>query len=514
MSRAALLLLFSGILVSCGAAPQQRPPARGEVSAAAAAGSYVASNVTPPAITREFRAAWVASVYNIDWPSSAGLSATRQKAELIAILNRAQSLNMNAIILQVRPACDALYQSPYEPWSDWLTGTMGRSPGYDPLQFAIQEAHARGIELHAWFNPFRALASAKRSASSGHVTKRHPNWIRRFEDKVWLDPGLPEVRSYSTKVIMDVVARYDVDGIHIDDYFYPYPTNPKARPAPQFPDDSSYRSHGGGKDRHDWRRANIDGFVSGLYASIKRKKPWVKFGISPFGVWRPGTPSNVKADLDSYGMIYGDSRKWLRNGWCDYMSPQLYWPIRGDQSFSSLLSWWDSQNVRGRYVWPGIASDRIGSKRSASEQGSQIKLTRSTGRKSAGHIHWSWKAVAQNKRGLANLLERSYYQGGALIPAMTWSSAQRPGKPRLTVRTETDGSAMLLDWKPGDGSTPTHWVVQTRRDGKWEPAKIVASRKRGMKFAISRNSSAPEIIAVTAANRYGNASAPAVLQRR
>ena len=322
------------------------------------------------------------------------------------------------------------------------------------------------------------------------------------------------MRSYSTKVIMDVVARYDVDGIHIDDYFYPYPTNPKARPAPQFPDDSSYRSHGGGKDRHDWRRANIDGFVSGLYASIKRKKPWVKFGISPFGVWRPGTPSNVKADLDSYGMIYGDSRKWLRNGWCDYMSPQLYWPIRGDQSFSSLLSWWDSQNVRGRYVWPGIASDRIGSKRSASEQGSQIKLTRSTGRKSAGHIHWSWKAVAQNKRGLANLLERSYYQGGALIPAMTWSSAQRPGKPRLTVRTETDGSAMLLDWKPGDGSTPTHWVVQTRRDGKWEPAKIVASRKRGMKFAISRNSSAPEIIAVTAANRYGNASAPAVLQRR
>ena len=455
-------LLLSGVLAICAI----MPPA-----AAAATVGYVASDEKPPPITREFRAAWVASVFNIDWPSSPGLSATRQKAELITILNRARALKMNAIILQVRPACDALYESSYEPWSSWLSGSMGRSPGYDPLQYAVEQAHSRGIELHAWFNPFRALAAAKMSASSGHVTKRHPGWIRRFEGKVWLDPGLPEVRSYSTKVIMDVVSRYDVDGIHIDDYFYPYPKNPSARPIPEFPDEATYRLHGKGKDRHDWRRANIDGFVSGLYASIKRKKPWVKFGISPFGVWRPGNPSNVKADLDSYRMIYGDSRKWLRNGWCDYLSPQLYWPIRGDQSFSSLLGWWDSQNVRGRHVWPGIASDRVGAKRSASEQGSQIKLTRSASRKSAGHIHWSWKAVAQNRRGLANLLEKSYYQQGALVPAITWSSATRPSKPRLTVRTEKGGKAMLLDWKPGDGTAPTHWVVQTRRGGKWAPAR-------------------------------------------
>jgi len=476
--------------------------------------NYVPVRDNPPQITREFRAAWVASVYNIDWPSSPGLSATRQKAELISILDRAQSLHMNAIILQVRPACDALYSSSYEPWSDWLTGTMGRSPGYDPLQFAVQEAHARGLELHAWFNPFRALASAKRSASSAHVTRRNPSWVRRFEDKVWLDPGLPEVRSYSTKVIMDVVARYDVDGIHIDDYFYPYPTNTSARPISEFPDAATYQRYGGGKDRGDWRRANIDSFVSGLYASIKRAKPWVKFGISPYGIWQPGTPGGVKASLDSYRMIYGDSRKWLRNGWCDYMSPQLYWPIRGDQSFSSLLAWWDSQNVRGRHLWPGIASDRIGITRAASEQGNQITLTRSSARKSAGHIHWSWKPVAQNRCGLASLLEKNFYQEGALVPAISWSSTAQPSQPRLSVRADPGGSAMFLDWKPGAGSTPTHWVVQTRYNGKWAPAKIVASRKRGMKFDIDRRSAPPEVIAVTAANRYGNVSAPAVLQRR
>jgi uncharacterized lipoprotein YddW (UPF0748 family) len=194
MSRAALFLfLFPGIIASCAAPPTRPGSGEGQSAAAAAGTGYTGSKITPPAITREFRAAWVASVFNIDWPSSPGLSATRQKAELITILNKAQSLNMNAIILQVRPACDALYKSSYEPWSDWLTGSMGKSPGYDPLQFAVQEAHARGLEMHAWFNPFRALASAKRSASSGHVTKRNPSWIRRFEDKVWLDPGLPEV---------------------------------------------------------------------------------------------------------------------------------------------------------------------------------------------------------------------------------------------------------------------------------------------------------------------------------
>lgn len=509
MTRVALIsLTLVGLLTSCASPPSSAQHSEGAVASA----SYVASRVTPPAITREFRAAWVATVYNIDWPSKAGLSATRQKAEFITILNRAKALNMNAIILQVRPACDALYQSPHEPWGEWLTGTMGKSPGYDPLQFAVQEAHARGIELHAWFNPFRALASPKRTASSGHITKRKPSWVRRYSDSVWLDPGLPEVRSYSTKVIMDVVSRYDIDGVHIDDYFYPYPKYSKT--PSDFPDATTYRRYGKGKDRGDWRRANINSFVSGLYASIKRKKPWVKFGISPFGVWRPGYPSNVKADLDSYAMLYGDSRTWLRNGWCDYLSPQLYWPIRGDQSFSSLLSWWDSQNTRGRHVWPGIASDRVGAKRPASEQGSQIKLTRSPKRHSSGHVHWSWKPVSQNRRGLATLLERSYYQEGALVPAIPWSNTSRPGTPSITVRSE-GGKELVLEWQPGKGATPTHWVVQTRHGGKWAPARVVASRKRGMKFDLgARGSSPPEVIAVTAANRYGNVSDPAVLQER
>ena len=507
-------LLILGFVTAC-AAPPPRPEAQGgdgQIASAAASAGYVASRITPPPITREFRAAWIASVYNIDWPSRPGLPASRQQSELVAILDRVQALNMNAVILQVRPACDALYQSSIEPWSDWLTGTMGRSPGYDPLQFALQEAHARGIEVHAWFNPFRALASAKRSASADHVTRRHPDWIRRYEDKVWLDPGLPQVRSYSTKVIMDVVSRYDIDGVHIDDYFYPYPKSPKPGVSTAFPDSATYKKYGRGSDRDDWRRANINAFVSDLYSSIKAKKPWVKFGISPFGIWQPGVPRGVEATLDSYRMIYGDSRTWLRNGWCDYLSPQLYWPIRGEQSFSALLGWWDSQNVRGRHLWPGIASDRVGAARPASEQGRQIELTRASGRNSAGHIHWSWKPVAQNRRGLTSLLEKRYYQEGALVPAIPWSSSASPGAPSVSVRS--DGRSMFVDWEPGKGSTPTHWIVQTRQDGRWAPAKIVASRKRGIKFELGRHHAAPEVISVTAGNRYGNVSSPSVVQRR
>ena len=506
-------LLVPGFFACINPSSGQQPPPREVPLASAPPGtSYVASRVKPPPVTREFRAAWVATVFNIDWPSRPGLPASRQKSELVAILDRVQELNMNAIILQVRPACDALYQSSIEPWSDWLSGTMGRSPGYDPLQFALQEAHARGIEVHAWFNPFRALASAKRSASADHVTRRQPDWVRRFEGKVWLDPGLPQVRRYSTKVIMDVVSRYDVDGIHIDDYFYPYPKSPNPGAETRFPDSESYRRYGGGKNLGDWRRANIDSFVSELYSSIKAKKPWVKFGISPFGIWQPGVPSGVEAKLDSYRMIYGDSRTWLRNGWCDYLSPQLYWPIRGEQSFSALLAWWDRENVRGRHLWPGIASDRVGGARPASEQGRQIELTRSPRRKSAGHIHWSWKPVAQNRRGLSSLLEKSYYQGGALVPAIPWSSSSRPAKPSVSVRG--DSKAMFVDWKPGKGSTPTHWVVQTRHNGKWTHARVVASRKRGIKFDLGRRQTPPDVISVTAGNRYGNVSDPAVVQRR
>jgi uncharacterized lipoprotein YddW (UPF0748 family) len=499
-----ILTLTLAALCGCTTAPP--------VTSSGASAGYGSAKVSAPRVQQEFRAMWIATVYNIDWPSKAGLSASRQKAELITILNKAKSLNMNAVVLQVRPGCDALYQSSIEPASPWLSGTMGKSSGYDALAFAVGECHARGIELHAWVNPFRAKTSDKQSVSSSHVSRRNPSWIRKYDGKVWLDPGLPEVRNYSLRVINDIVARYDVDGIHIDDYFYPYPKNPKARPIPEFPDATAYRKYGQGKSRGDWRRDNINKFVASMYSSVKAKKPWVKVGISPFGVWQSGVPRGVKADLDPMNMLYADSRLWLRNGWLDYISPQLYWPIKGDQSYSKLIAWWDSQNVKRRHIWPGIASERIGVKRSAREIGDQIGLARSPRRRSTpGHIHWSASALMDNKRGVSDMLAKSFYQSAATVPAMPWMSASAPGQPTLSARAE--GGSLFVDWKKGTGNSPSGYVVQNKVGGAWKPAVLVSAVRKGMKFDIGREG-APAEISITPVDRYGNLGPAAGLVRR
>ncbi|MEM7388170.1 MAG: family 10 glycosylhydrolase [Verrucomicrobiota bacterium] len=349
-----------------------------------------------PEPVREFRGAWIATVHNIDWPSKPGLSASRQKAELIAILDHARSLHLNAIILQVRPACDALYASSREPWSPFLTGRMGRppSPYYDPLSFAVFAAHERGLELHAWFNPFRALASSRTKVSPNHVTRTHPAAIRAFQNQRWLDPGDPWVHDHSIGVIIDVVQRYDIDGVHIDDYFYPYPIRKNGVKLDiPFRDGSTFARHGKGMKRDEWRRRNINTFIQRLYRGIKSQKPHVKFGVSPFGIWRPQQPPGIEAQLDAYAEIYADSRKWFREGTLDYFTPQLYWRIDPPaQSFGSLVGWWAKQNQSGRHLWPGIATSRINSTvdpgRPASEILNQIALTRKTlGRFGHGHSH-------------------------------------------------------------------------------------------------------------------------------
>jgi len=255
---------------------------------------YVPSGEKPPRITREFRAAWVAAVYNIDWPSKSGLSATSQQAEARAILDKLVSLKMNAVILKVRPHADALYSSKVEPWSPWLTGTMGKSPGYDPLAYWIKEGHARGIEIHAWFNPFRALSNTSHSCNASHISRTKPHLIKKYGEMLWCDPSAPETRQQALTVIMDVVRRYDIDGVHLDDYFYPYPA-----PGLTFSDGKSPAQ----------RRAVVDSFVSQLYSSVKKQKPWVRVGISPFGIWRPGIPAGIEAGVDSYEDLAGDSLK-------------------------------------------------------------------------------------------------------------------------------------------------------------------------------------------------------------
>lgn len=254
------------------------------LAASAAGKSYTPVNERPPEIAREFRGAWIACIYNIDWPSSPGLSVDRQQAEMRGILDKMAALKVNAVIFQVRPQCDAVYSSSIEPWSSVLTGTMGRSPGYDPLAYCIQQAHARGIEVHAWFNPFRALSNASQQVAGNHVTRSAPHITKRFGSMVWCDPAQPDTRSRALNVILDVVKRYDIDGVHLDDYFYPYPSGNS-----RFADGKSPSQH----------CAYVDGFVSSLYSSVKRQKPWIRVGISPFGIWRPGVPAGIEAGIES-----------------------------------------------------------------------------------------------------------------------------------------------------------------------------------------------------------------------
>lgn len=441
------------------------------------AAGYRPARVTPPEPVREFRGAWIATVHNIDWPSSAGLSPGQQRAELVELFDLAVRTGINAIILQVRPEGDALYRSKIEPWSYWLTGQMGRAPsdGYDPLEFAATEAHRRGLELHAWFNPFRARATDRSPASSNHISRTHPEWMLRSGTQMWADPGVREVQERAIQVMVDVTRRYHVDGIHMDDYFYPYPKKVGPKMVAQFDDARTYAAYraGGGKlGVSDWRRAEIDGFIRRLYAAIKQTKPWVRFGISPFGIWRPGYPGGIEADLDSYEHLAADSRTWLRNGWVDYLSPQLYWRIDDTpHSFTTLTQWWSEQNQRGRHLWPGIASSRImsdeDSGRPASESYRQIDITRKLGANKwgAGHLHWSFKAIVEDRGGLRKQLAATY-GGVAIPPASPWlAPPDAPPAPAASVEV-SGGKATVKFGKPQRG---VQWrLVQVRPEGRGE----------------------------------------------
>jgi uncharacterized lipoprotein YddW (UPF0748 family) len=358
----------------------------------------------------DFRGVWVATVNNIDWPSRRDLSVEEQKRELIAILDRVAALRLNAVMLQVRPAADALYASPFEPWSEYLTGQMGRAPEplYDPLAFAVAEAHARGLQLHAWFNPLRAHhPSGTSPIDAQHISRIHPELVRRYGRYLWLDPGEDAVRRWSEAVILDVVRRYDVDGVHIDDYFYPYPERDARGAEIEFPDDgpwSRYLAAGGAMSRADWRRDNINQFVRELYTQIKATRPAVQFGISPFGIWRPGWPQQISG-LDAYASIYADSKLWLQEGWVDYLAPQLYWPIgKPQQSFPVLLHWWTAQSTCGRPIWPGMSVSHLASRSRpkgwpAAEIAEQMRIARTT-RGAGGFILFSMRALMEDRDGV------------------------------------------------------------------------------------------------------------------
>ncbi len=470
--------------------------------------------IKPPTVTREFRAAWIATVANIDFPSKPGLTTEEQKAELIAMLDKAADMNLNAVVFQIRPLSDALYASPYEPWSEFLSGEMGKPPQpfYDPLEFAVKEAHKRGLELHAWFNPYRAHHPETISPiSANHISKTRPEFVKKYGKYLWLDPGEKQVQDYSLKVILDVVRRYDIDGVHIDDYFYPYPQRDEQGKLIDFPDDISWQKYlkaGGKLNRADWRRENINTFVKRMYGSVKKEKPWVKIGISPFGVWQPGYPERI-TNIDSsgrgfnaYEQIYADSRKWLQQGWLDYLSPQLYWKIEQTaQSYPVLLNWWLSQNTKNRSIFPGIYTSRIQNEKGkgwdASEIAYQIRIMRGFS-KTGGNIHFSMKALMQNRKGIADVLKEEVYVKPALIPASPWLNDTQPKKPELQIVQDKKLGQIRLYWQPKSKQQIQSWVVQLKKGDEWT-TKILP----GNKNSYFVNDMQIENIAVSGVSRYG-----------
>ena len=485
----------------------------------------------PPPVPRELRAIWVATVDNMDWPSEAGLSTEQQQRELIAILDKAVELHMNAIVLQIRPAADALYDSKIEPWSEVLTGTMGRAPDpyYDPLAFAVAEAHRRGLELHAWINPYRARYSMTRPASRDHLSRTHPELVRRYGPYLWLDPGDPRVRDLTTRVVLDIVRRYDIDALHMDDYFYPYKESVRGRELP-FPDDATwtrYRRSGGKLERDDWRRENVNLLVHQLANAIHDVKPWVRFGVSPFGIWRPGNPPSVRG-LDQYQELYADARKWLREGWVDYFTPQLYWATdRPEQRYDELLRWWVEQNVTGKHVWPGNYTGKVGFTNAqawrTSEILEQIRLTRAQPG-ATGNVHFSAKVFLDDPDRLDERLLAGPYAQPALVPATSWLSVGTPPAPSVSVTRDAASGRALLEVRPtaappvpvGVGGTstvsvtPWLWVIQTRSGAGWSTEIVPASIHT--RPLVARGNAKPAEVRVMTVDRLGVTSAAAVVQ--
>ena len=464
-----------------------------------------------PHAAREFRAAWVATVANINWPSRPGLSVQDQQKEAIALLDMLKQNNFNAVIFQVRPQADALYESDLEPWSYFLTGEQGKAPEpfYDPLHFWIEAAHDRGLELHAWLNPYRAHHTTGKAVTEHSIVKKRPELVVKLQNgQYWMDPSLEGTKEHSTAVVMDLVKRYDLDGIHFDDYFYPYDSYNGGK---DFPDDKSwaaYRAGGGDLSRGDWRRESVNSFISNLYKKIKAEKPHVKFGLSPFGIWRPGYPESI-AGYDQYDKLYADARLWLNKGWIDYFTPQLYWTINKiPQSFPVLLGWWKSENLQKRHLWPGISVGLGGDEKNIDETINQIMITRGMLPESPGVVHWSIGPLVKYPELLKAIFEGPYNRP-ALVPASPWLDNTAPESPVAVPVLE--GQSVKITWiPPVDAEDGFKYVVYYRYGETWA-YKIFDRKTSETKFSrfVERKNGEKvylNALGVTTVDRTGNES--------
>lgn len=487
------------------------------IGCAGCSGSRQATSTTPsapvnaaiPSAEREFRAAWVATVANINWPSKPGLSSEQQQREAIGLLDYLKNHHFNAVILQVRPQTDALYQSDLEPWSYFLSGTQGKAPEpyYDPLAFWIREAHARGIELHAWLNPYRAHHISGGLVSDSSIVKRKPGLMLYLKEGYWwMDPALKGTQDHSAAVVRDLVRRYDLDGIHFDDYFYPYPSYNKNEDFPDSASYAAYRNSGGMLSRGDWRRDAVNTFIQRVYTEIKAEKKHVKFGLSPFGIWRPGHPEGICC-FDQYDVLYADAKLWLNKGWIDYFTPQLYWPIRQiPQSFPVLLGWWQEQNTMQRHLWPGINVGRDTAARSVHETLNQIMITRGMVPKSKGVIHWSISSDTLNPV-LSKAMIEGPYKKQALIPASPWLDNEAPAAPSVTWNKVQD-SLVAIQWTHTATAEVAQWVIYYQHGTNWQYRILPTETQRfSLPLFVGGNKPAAlQNIIVTAVDRYGNES--------
>ncbi|WP_035560541.1 glycoside hydrolase family 10 protein [Hymenobacter sp. IS2118] len=446
----------------------------------------------PPPPKRELRGMWIATVENIDWPRQRGQTPEQYRRDYLRLLDAGQRAGLNAVFVQIRPASDAFYKSDIEPWSKWLTGTQGKAPanGDDPLPFLITEAHRRGMEFHAWFNPYRAtMDSVTARLAANHPYRQHPQWFLRYGGQLLYNPGLPEVRAHISRVILDVVRRYDIDAVHFDDYFYPYPA-----PGKVFHDEAAFQEHnpGGIAKLADWRRNNVNVLIHDLRDSIQSAKRWVKFGISPFGVWmnKSADPlgSDTRAGQPSYANLYADSRLWLEKGWIDYIVPQLYWSTNFKLvPYPILLEWW-TRNHFDRHLYIGHGTYRMLEStrsdttwRNPRELPRQIRLNRSYGEEVTGSVFFSAKSVLANPLHTTDTLRQNLYRHPALVPTMPWLDALPP-QPVANLLLRRAGTAVTLSWQPGpvatDGDAATYYVLYrfgaNERSTPNDPRRILA----------------------------------------
>lgn len=458
-----------------------------------------------PPVEREFRAAWIATVANINWPSKRNLSVQEQKDEAIYLLDLLKDANFNAVIFQARPSADALYESSYEPWSYFLTGEIGKAPNpyYDPLQFWIEESHKRGLELHVWINPYRVHHSSGGSINSHSMAKKANDFVVRLRNGMyWFDPANPKTQDHVSNVVMEIVEKYDIDGIHFDDYFYPYASYNGGSDFPDHDSWNQYKANGGNLSRADWRRENVNQFIERIYREIKQEKNFVKFGISPFGIWKPGYPSGI-VGMSQYDELYADAKLWLNKGWVDYFTPQLYWPIDAPrQSFISLLEWWNSENTHQRHLWPGLNTVEIKSTDKPTEINRQIQIARQITPNSKGVAHWSIAGLANNPSMIYSLKEGPY-KSKALIPKTPWLKKHKLSKPELHLKIEEN--LIKANWYSHQTNSVKHWLMYSRYGDTWvteilEPyvsIKYLDKNKNGQKL---------NLVVVQAVDRLGNES--------